>query len=89
VDGTTTVATDISITNTVANNVGSFTITLPATPLPNDVIAILDNTSSFDTNPLTVARNGNNIMGLAEDMIVDTKNVSLELIFNGNDWRIK
>jgi len=66
-----------------------FTITLPATPLVNDVVAILDNTSSFDTNPLTVARNGNNIMGLAEDMVIDTKNISLELIFNGNDWRIK
>jgi len=67
----------------------SFTITLPATPLANDVIAILDNTSSFDTNPLVIARNGNSIMGLAEDMIVNTKNVSLELIFNGTEWRIK
>ena len=87
VDGTTTVATDISITNTVANNVGSFTITLPATPLANDVIAILDNTSSFDTNPLTVARNGNNIMGLAQDVTIDIKNASIELIYDGVDWR--
>jgi len=70
-------------------SLAGFTITLPATPSINDVIAILDNTSSFDTNPLSVARNGNNIMGLAEDMTVDSKNISFELIFNGTEWRIK
>ena len=70
-------------------SVASFTITLPANPSANARIGILDNTSNFDKNPLTIARNGNTIMGVNEDMIVSTKNISLELIFNGNDWRIK
>lgn len=68
---------------------GSITITLPATPIANDVVAIMDNTASFETNPLTVARNGNNIMGLAEDMVVDVNNISFELIYNGTEWRLK
>ena len=66
----------------------SFTVTLPATPTANDVVNILDNTTSFKTNPLSVARNGNNIMGLAQDMIIDVDNISVSLIFNGTEWRI-
>jgi len=27
-------------------------------------------------------------MGLGQDMIVDTNNISFELIYNGTDWRI-
>ena len=86
---TTTVTAELSVATTTANKVGSFTVTLPATPLANDVVAILDNKSSFATNPLSVARNGNNIMGLAEDMVVDTNNISFELIYNGFEWRLK
>lgn len=82
----TAVANDFIYADT---STASFTITLPATPLANDVVAIMDNTSSFATNPLTVARNGNNIMGLAEDMVVDVDNISFELIFNGTEWRLK
>jgi hypothetical protein len=28
-------------------------------------------------------------MGLAEDMNLDVKNISMELIYNGSDWRLK
>ena len=68
---------------------GSFTVTLPPSPSANDVVAIMDIASSFSTNPLSVAQNGNTIMGLDEDMEIDTDNISLELIFINNDWRIK
>jgi len=68
---------------------GVITITLPATPLENDVIGFLDVKGTFDTNSLTVARNGKLIMGLAQDMVVSTKNMSFELIYINGDWRIK
>jgi len=66
----------------------SFTITLPLTPSANDRVAVIDNTSSFSTNPLSIARNGQTIMGLGEDLTVETDNISFELIYNGTDWRI-
>jgi len=72
----------------VDTSAGTITVTLPATPLEDDVIAFLDVKGTFDTNPLSIARNGNTIMGLAEDMVVDTKNISLKLRFTNNDWRL-
>ena len=78
-------ANDFIYADTSAN---AITVTLPATPLENDVISFLDVKGTFDTNPLSVARNGNNIMGLAEDLTVDTKNISFELRFINNDWRL-
>ena len=86
---TTTVDTNMSVITTTQNKVGSFTVTLPALPSANDKVAIMDIATSFSTNPLSIARNGNTIMGLAEDMLVDTDNISFELIYVNNDWRIK
>jgi len=70
-------------------SIGSFTVTLPLSPSANDKVAVMDISASFSTNPLSIARNGNTIMGLVEDMIIDTDNISVELIFVNNDWRIK
>ena len=81
----TAVAKDFIYADT---STASFTITLPLLPSANDRVAVVDNTSSFSTNPLTIARNGQTIMGLGQDMIVDTNNISFELIYNGTDWRI-
>ena len=67
---------------------GAKTITLPASPTEGDVINFFDAKGTFDTNNLTVARNGNTIMGLGEDMVVDTKNISFGLMFINNDWRL-
>ena len=67
---------------------GSFTITLPASPSTGDTIDIADSKGTFYTNPLTVARNGKTIMGLAEDMVVSMAGASVTLCYNGSDWRI-
>lgn len=68
----------------------AFPLTLPATPAANAVIRIADYAGTFGTNNLTVARNGSNIMGLAEDMTVSTNNVSLTLAYIDatQGWRI-
>lgn len=44
---------------------GVFTLTLPATPSVGDYVVIVDATTSFNTNNLTIDGNGNNIMGSA------------------------
>ena len=85
---TDSVSSNLSERTTTENGVGGFTITLPAKPVVNARVGILDNTSNFDNNNLIIARNGNTIMGKDEDMTISTKNISLELIYNGNDWRI-
>jgi hypothetical protein len=67
------------------------TITLPASPAVGASVTIVDAAGTFDTNNLTVARNGLMIMGLAEDMTVSNENVSFTLVYSGatNGWRIK
>ncbi len=67
---------------------GAFTITLPATPEVGDLVTIHDATGDFDTNNLTVARNGETIMGLAEDMTIKTTNATAKLMYSGADWRL-
>jgi hypothetical protein len=61
----------------------SFTITLPATPATNTTIYIADLAGTFDRNNLTIARNSSLIMGLAEDLILNIKNVSIALVYSG------
>lgn len=56
-----------------------FIVTLPAAPLEGDTIQIIDVQSTFATNSLTVARNGNNISSTAEDLTVDVNGVILSL----------
>jgi len=64
------------------------TITLPAAPGKGDTVAFLDANGTFDTNNLIVARNGNTIMGLAQDLTVSTENEAFSLIWSGLDWKI-
>jgi hypothetical protein len=67
---------------------GAFTITLPITPAANATVYFQDAKGTFGTNNLTVARNGQTIMGLSEDLVASTDDYGFGLIYNGSDWRI-
>jgi hypothetical protein len=69
---------------------GVFTVTLPASPSLGDTIAFTDSNGTFGTNNLTIARNGSLLQGLAEDLIVDIKDVSFQLIYTGSatGWKL-
>lgn len=69
---------------------GVVTATLPASPTLGDTIRFLDVAKTFDTNALTVARNGKLIQGDASDLTVSTESAAFELIFSGDTygWRI-
>ena len=67
---------------------GSFTITLPASPTTGQSIQILDSKGTFQLYPLTISRNGKNIMGLSEDLIAGTATAGFGLVYNGTEWRI-
>jgi len=69
---------------------GPITITLPSSPSTGDYIHFLDLNGTFATNNLTVARNGNNIIGVASDLIVDINNSGLTLVYTdaSNGWKL-
>jgi hypothetical protein len=67
---------------------GSFTVTLPASPLAGSQVVISDAGGSWGTNNLTVARNGETISGSAQDLVCDIDNVSVQLIYDGTTWKV-
>jgi hypothetical protein len=66
--------------------VSPLTLTLPLTPVVNDFVEFYKSAgASLDS---IIARNGETIMGLTEDLTIDTEINSLKLIYNGTDWRL-
>jgi hypothetical protein len=67
-----------------------FTLTLPASPIQGDIVRIVDISSTFNTNNLTVGRNGNLIQGDAANMTVATQGAAFDLIYYNvaKGWRI-
>jgi hypothetical protein len=74
----------------IAANTSSsaFTITLPASPATGAQVVIFDAGGSWATRNLTVARNGQTIEGLAEDLVCNVNNRRVALYFTGTTWRI-
>ena len=62
---------------------GATTVNLPASPLAGDEVSFVDLASTFDTNNLTIGRNGNKIMGLTEDLVISTEDAGLKLVYTG------
>ena len=60
---------------------GAITVTLPASPSVGDYLQIKDYAGTFGTNNLTIARNGSNIQGSANDSIIETNRASIKLIY--------
>lgn len=65
---------------------GGFTITLPASPLVNDTIQIIDATGAFGASNVTVARNGQEIQNLAEDLTLNINNTAITLVYTGSTY---
>ena len=66
----------------------AFTITLPSssTLLLNDTIEIIDVASNASNNNITIARNGANIQGLAENLTIDVNGAITTLIYVGSTY---
>lgn len=67
---------------------GVVTMTMPASPTDGDQIRFIDCKHNFATTAMTVARNGNNLMGVAQDMTVNTTNASGTFVWSSgaSDW---
>lgn len=71
----------------VLTNASTSTCTLPASPAAGDTVWVTVGNGRTDS---VIARNGNNIMSLAEDLTVDNANVTVQLRFVNSSlgWRL-
>jgi hypothetical protein len=51
---------------------GAITVTLPASPSAGDIVSLSDYAGTAATNNITIARNGSNIEGLAENAVINS-----------------
>jgi hypothetical protein len=70
---------------------GAFTLTLPSSPSQGDEVSFKDYGSTFDTNNLTIGRNGKNIEGAASDLVISVEGAGNTLVFvdDTKGWLIK
>ena len=67
---------------------GAFTITLPASPAADDIVEFIDEGGSFPNENLTIARNGQTIESVADDLIADIGGSNFYMQYNGTTWKV-
>lgn len=77
---------DAAANDRIVCTTGGFTITLPASPLVNDTVQIVDATGVFGSSNVTVARNGQEIQNLAEDLVLNINNTAITLVYTGSTY---
>jgi hypothetical protein len=65
-------------------------LTLPASPVLGDKIKITDIAGTAFTTPVNIARNGERIQGLLEDLLFNVANQSIKLVYSNTTygWRL-
>jgi len=68
---------------------GSFTITLPSSPIGGAYVQLTDG-KTWSSNNLTVARNGSTIEGFSQDLLLNISGVTVECIYNSSQgtWEV-
>ena len=60
---------------------GAVTVTLPASPSGGDIVSIADYTNTFQTNKVTLARNGSKIGGVCANASLSTEGQSATFVY--------
>ena len=78
----TAVAGDQLLINTSGSGLGvPATIILPASPSIGDEVHFIDSGNAFNSNNLTLDRNGNPILGAASNLVVSTNGAAFTLVY--------
>jgi hypothetical protein len=78
----TTTYTAVAGQGVFANTTGgAWTLTLPSSPSAGDFVSVIDYAGTFDTNNLTIGRNGKKIQGATADLTVGTERAGFTLVF--------
>jgi len=69
---------------------GAVTVTLPATPSAGDIISLKDYANTWQTNNVTLCKNGSLINGVCGNADLNTEDQSVTLIYvdNTKGWRV-
>ena len=59
----------------------AITVTLPASPSAGSIVAVADYAGTASTNNITIARNGSNIEGIAQDGVINNNRDSITLVY--------
>jgi hypothetical protein len=60
---------------------GAVTVTLPASPSAGDIVSLADYTNTFQTNNVTIGRNGSPIGGVSQDATLSTEGQSVTFVY--------
>ena len=90
-DGSTVTAAAAGEGYFIDTTSATHTLQLPSSPTIGDEISIIDVAGTFDTNILTVDRNGKPIQGSASDLTVSVERAGFTLVFydNTQGWVLK
>ncbi len=70
---------------------GAITLTLPGSPTIGDEVSFVDYAGTFDSNALTIGRNGKKINGATADLTVSTERAANTLVYTDTTqgWLLK
>ena len=80
-DGSTIITAAANDRYLVDTTNSAMTIKLPLTAAVGDTVRFIDLAGQFATNNLTVGKNGHNIQGVNQDLIVSTARAGFELAY--------
>jgi hypothetical protein len=59
----------------------AFNVTLPSSPSAGDIVAVADYANTWDSNAITIVRNGSNIEGDADNFVCNTEGSSITFVY--------
>ena len=59
----------------------AFNVTLPASPSAGNVVAVADYANNWNTNNITIVRNGSNIEGAAENFVCNIQGAAITFVY--------
>ena len=69
---------------------GAFNLTLPSSPSAGAIVAVSDYAKTFDSNNLTIDRNGSNIEGAASNLVLSAQGISMTFVYvdGTKGWKV-